>query len=703
MITGSQPEIGFESEDGGHNMNRQKKATVIILALMLAGNHLFSFVGESAQQVEKEQVIQHNVSVSLKLIQVYVSDSQEKPVTDLKKKDFILFDNGKRMAVTDFESHLQAELSGSASASIGGVTRQQARLGRKFLFFLDVQHSDEIGLMQSSRAALHFIENCLYPGDEVAVLAFTPLRGLVLHEYFTSDREKMIVSVKSVGEIPDKERHQRNLDLADEMGKTEKAAADSLRAQRGAGSQIGLDVGGTSSNAWITNESSTREVRVKNYAGRKPVDLFVEIVALAKSLNYIPGYKNFVYFSGGADSSLKQGFAYLGKELAAANCPVFTIDSVGSRDNLGGRFQRKDGAVLEALSAASGGRFFSDVSDYRTIASGIQEWTGNYYVLGYYVPEAWDGEYHSLRVEVSRPGCRVHAQGGFFNPKPFEELSPFEKQLHLFDISMNKNPYHSVPERLGLTAFTCPTTTHSQLVMLLDIPLYRMREITADNTEVFTMIFDQNQRLVDVCRGEINFGNIKKERVCFYSITPLETGAYSCRAVLRNTRSGLSALGVTPEIRIPAPGAPGDQERGPLYFIPNEKADFMREDSAASGKKDKISLKSLFPFLTNSHRPLIDSLDRDQKRILAMAGFAQQNGKEPQVMVVSFLGLLENDSSPRRIEAKVLRREKKDGYVHLLFELTLPDVETGFYTLNWAVRNLETGSESIHSNPIQIF
>lgn len=50
--------------------------------------------------------LQHAVTVTLKLVQVYVTDKQGKPVRDLAKEDFTVTDNGRIMALTEFEKHV---------------------------------------------------------------------------------------------------------------------------------------------------------------------------------------------------------------------------------------------------------------------------------------------------------------------------------------------------------------------------------------------------------------------------------------------------------------------------------------------------------------------------------------------------------------------------------------------------------------------
>ena len=51
------------------------------------------------------QGLQHDVTITLKLIQVMVTDKDGNPVTDLNKEDFLLFDNDREQTLTEFERH----------------------------------------------------------------------------------------------------------------------------------------------------------------------------------------------------------------------------------------------------------------------------------------------------------------------------------------------------------------------------------------------------------------------------------------------------------------------------------------------------------------------------------------------------------------------------------------------------------------------
>lgn len=154
-------------------------------------------------QARKDQELQHEVAVTLKLIQVYVTDKDGNPVTNLKKSDFVVYDNKKLQKITDFEQyklgsptekpHPQPELEDiEPSAPLNEF------IGRKFFLFFDLANNNTKGFMKAQQAALHFIDTQLQPSDEVSILSFSVLKGLTLHEYFTKDRQAIRNVVKQV-------------------------------------------------------------------------------------------------------------------------------------------------------------------------------------------------------------------------------------------------------------------------------------------------------------------------------------------------------------------------------------------------------------------------------------------------------------------------------------------------------------------------
>src|SRR5512136_90479 len=76
--------------------------------------------------------IREEVTVTLKLLQAYVTAKGGQPVTDLTAADFEVTDNGKKMPVTHFENHVAGGDDIAPSGPVGGP-----RLSRKFFLFFD--------------------------------------------------------------------------------------------------------------------------------------------------------------------------------------------------------------------------------------------------------------------------------------------------------------------------------------------------------------------------------------------------------------------------------------------------------------------------------------------------------------------------------------------------------------------------------------
>src|SRR5512137_2952193 len=79
---------------GGHRrggVSRLGTAVLVLLAVAAAS---------------PQTPLQHEVTVTLKLIQVFVTAARGQPALDLSRTDFLLTDNGKPQTITDFESHI---------------------------------------------------------------------------------------------------------------------------------------------------------------------------------------------------------------------------------------------------------------------------------------------------------------------------------------------------------------------------------------------------------------------------------------------------------------------------------------------------------------------------------------------------------------------------------------------------------------------
>ncbi len=75
--------------------------------------------------------------------------------------------------------------------------------------------------------------------------------------------------------------------------------------------------------------------------------------------------------------------------------------------------------ALNEITGQSGGRteIVRATADLETATANIAEELNRQYVLGYASAHAGDGQYHSIRVRVSRPGYTVRARNGYVAPR----------------------------------------------------------------------------------------------------------------------------------------------------------------------------------------------------------------------------------------------------------------------------------------------
>jgi len=549
-------------------------------------------------------------------------------------------------------------------------------LNRKFFLFLDIQRNDPIGVMKSKRVARYFIETQIQPGDEVGVFSFQPLAGFVLHEYLTQEKDKMYLAIKKARALP----------------------VYSMFEGIPAGPREGSNTSQTRSGEESGLPAPPEGPDFRGLA--QPMNVFFyALEALSQSFQYISGIKNIIVFSNGGGG--KTIFDRLGKMLASSNCRVYTVDTNWKRHYLKGYFESGPGAALKQLAISSGGKHFEDPDDFETIAQDIQQMTANYYVLGYYIQQEWDGEYHEIEVEVKKGGLSVYAQKGYYNPRPFSEFSEGEKKLHLADIAISDTPYFEAPKPFPLEALPFPGKEVSKLVLLSEIRPENLEEVFLNDTEIITLILDEEENIIDARRAVLKYGSTKYTPIHHYSITRLNPGQYDCRVVVRNLETGKSALG-TSSIKIPEFSESGLTVSPLFLLIPEKRSFYIRAlRGEEEQEKDALSLNDIYPYLSRKHSPLVTEVDRSEKKLLAVFRFSTISKEERPLDLEMELV---HGPSGRKVSLEFLVLEKKKFGLDdaLLLEITLPNIEPDIYSLNISLYDKKSGREAVTSRTFRI-
>jgi len=676
----------------------RKILLIPVLLLVFSTYPSLEELGTYAPQAQKkQQALQHEVTVVLKLVQVYVADNKGNPVMDLSKEDFILYDNGKLQTITDFEKHLHARPyrlarpekeaeERIAETALPPSPETGSRMNRKFILLLDMDRNDAAGVGKSKKAALHFLDTQVLPTDEVGVFSYSRYYGLIIHEYLSSDRERAREAIETIEEIPGiRPRSSTELTLEGEQARAEAevGGADRKGGQEGMGASQTSESSGSPLNfSFVENPGDPDDIehRTEKY--------IFTMRELSKAMRYIPGYKNIILFSAGipryllysGDQRFREKYEEMAKEMASSSSPVYTVNTMGiKRDQ-----------TLEMLSRLSGGRFFHNIEDYQKIADQIQNATSSYYVLGYPIDESWDGRYHEIKVKVNRKGCQVHAQQGYFNPKPFPELSEFERMLHLVDVALGENPYFQTPLTFKAMALPCSRIKGSNLVLLSEIPIDTIPDVAEGKAELMTFIFNTKNKIVSSAKGEIDFSAFSQKTIYHYTIFSLSPGRYECRIVLRNLKTGKAAV-ASSSVLVSEPSQSGIKLYPPLLLIPDKKSIYLK---LAGGKQTKaISLTDVYPFVTNNHSPVFEVLSQDTLNLCGVAICSVGDIPNPAVKLSAHLVELQTGIRiPLHFSIPSSAKEKEAEI--FLLEFKLPDLNPGEYSVEIVAEEVNSQAKS---------
>jgi len=639
-------------------------------------------VPRSQERQSLTKPLQHEVSVVLKLIQVYVTDKKGKPVEDLTLNDFVVTDSGQPVVLTDFEMHSLQAASPEAPPA-GPVAEKAASLAagapaatRKFFLFFDFAFNSGRGLVKARTAALHFLDAKVDPDDEVGILTYSMFKGVRVHEYLTRDHAKIRELVASIG----------SKDIAGRASELELQYW--LMAQEPLPGAGGGSEDMAKANAGKPVIDPNKNVREE---GKRIAQTFIlRLIALAKALRYIPGQKHFIFFSSGVPSSLIYGGQSgnpssgqgaramfdpgdrvlrtqneeMYKEFGASNCAFYAFDTresakvvdlfaydsltfeTGARGlaSTQGVFQDSTDIFrdekttglnsLKRLSDITGGKFYSNINMYEKNLEQVKTLTGTYYVLGYSVGEREDGRFHEVKVAVKRPGCEVRAQSGYFNPKPFGELTKLEKELHLYDLALNERSLSRLPMSFPLTALDFGTGGVSGLEILATLPGEVTAKFSGQKVEYIALIFDAKNDIRDVRRLETDSRPRRGQAVVFTSGASLAPGDYTCRLVVRDMDTGLSAVRST-RATVRAAAEKGLRLGTPLLLREETGGAYL--DAGEPRGRAALAWREVYDFDRKVLAPVAGAVSKLTPRLVAIVPYSVAGTDEPDVVLTGRL------------------------------------------------------------------
>ncbi len=702
------------------------------------------------EPIRFQKPLEHNVAVTLKLVQVYVIDKKGKPVQDLRKSDFHVTDKGVPVTITEFEKHvLEPPAQGAAATGseklLSSLTPPLQPMTRKFFLFFDFAFNNQRGINKSKEAALHFIDRELKPGDEVGLVSYGSIGGLAIHEFLTTDHAKVRDAVKYLS--PQK--------LVGRVGDIEEQYW--RQAAEGTATKVSHsdpDVGTMTPKVpqvynWQRQESKSQSA-----------NFLLKLTSFAEALRYVPGQKHIVLFTTGVASTMIYGAQQgdpiesvlignnsrsrfdtgdhilrtinedLLKQLSAANCTVFAFDTresavipslftydeqtyetsyrdlfydEGVRQNV--NLPLKDDRVtgeysLRRMSVVTGGKYFSNIGDYENTLSQVQALTGMYYVLGYSVGEQPDGAYHELKVEVDRKGCDIRTQAGYYNPKPYAEYTDLEKQLQLYDLALSERSFLRTPLSFSMSALSFTLGGESRIQVLSKIPNAVMDKFSGTKSELVALIFDNADNLLGLQRYETDLSKFKGMDVFYTSGAAARPGGYKARLVIRDMENGAAAVASTRVNVVPKP-LTGLGLHTPLLLT--AESNFAYLESVAAKKTGRADWKDAYPYERARYSPLLGALPRTAGRIYALLPCSTAGLVQPEIAVAAWL-IDAGTGEKLPLKATVLNKTESGSLDILFLELDLGGAPEGKYRIFFhaedaASKSIATAQTALVINP----
>ncbi|MDD8027553.1 MAG: VWA domain-containing protein [Acidobacteriota bacterium] len=664
----------------------KRTAWLVLLASVAAA---FAAAARPQDAVRPTKPLQHQVSVVLKLIQVYVMDKNGSPVSDLTKDDFVLLEDGKPQNLTEFEKHSLTVPAGEPVIKPAAPTAAPPAplLGRKFLLFFDFAFNDYFGIRKMSQAALHFLDTHVQPSDEVGVISFSALKLLEMHFPLGSDHRKIREFVAKIGPANSNQRFE---DTEDEY-KRMLAAGQPADARPEAKTTLPTqDVPEVDAEAMMS-------LTAKTYANC--------LTSLAWALRSVQGQKNLIFFSKGIPYPtvyplMSQPFweyQNMLKEMQTSNVAISALYTGGITLN-----DLQTGAgTLAKTSYDTGGQYWGNMYNYQPFAAKVDTLTGSYYVLGFPVSEKWDGKYHALKIEVKRPGCIVRAPGGYANPKLFRDYDDLEKLINLVDVALAASPISQAPIRFDMSAQARSTEAANNLVLAASLPWDTIRELAGRKVEVVSLAFNAADEIAQMKRTEEALPRDADGRASLLAVLSVPPGLYRCRFVIRDLETGRAAVaGVT--TTVPTPLASGFKLLPPILVRPERGAFYLKAHQPDAGPDKKAgppALKSLVGF--------------DPAQYVLASGSALRAGSEPWAVLrclgpeagfpkLKITAILYDKMTGDKIPVPLaIVEESTAGAMRAFFiRMAVPDVEPDDYLL---VFNADDEASGAHSEMAREF
>jgi VWFA-related protein len=420
---------------------------------------LFAFVLTSAAaavvagagQTPAPQVT-FTTGVDLVRMDVRVTDSAGRPITDLRPEEVIITDAGVVRPAVLFQ-RITEPASAYVEAAVRAVTAEVSSndafpRGHLYILIFDQQHITPGNEQRARQAAEQFIRTRVRPSDRVALYA-VPGPGPQLG--FTSDRTRAIAELDSVrgsfqrtvttpfGRLGLYEAHRI-------LEGDEKLILDTMDrlTKEGSGDVLGIPITTTTGRGSGAGEDSAVIRRllqenartVVNQSDAESRQFLQRLADVITALGDLEGRKSVVLFSEGFfQDNLSRELETVAAAAAQSYSVFYSFDLNPRTASITEAYQQNTNLAMEvqariaplgSLAAETDGQLVLDAGGRTTEAlNQIADQAQDYYLVGF-APSAdaklRRGQYQRVSIRVTRPGAQVSTRTGYALKPDVNEL-----------------------------------------------------------------------------------------------------------------------------------------------------------------------------------------------------------------------------------------------------------------------------------------
>lgn len=470
--------------------------------------------------------------VNLVPLRVVVRDSAGHVITNLRKEDFQVFQDGKPQEISHFSVETPASFSETfvhPDATPEGIDTETKSAdfvppSRFVALLVDDINTALNDLMRTKNAAMKFVDTSVGPADRVAVFTISGQS----QADFTSDHDKLHAALlglmqrsvgagnsTGLGECPPVDYYQADqIENKNDQQALAVAVQDALACAFQNNTQM-------IQSAQMLATSAAMEAYE---AGQVQTDsAFRRLQEVLRRLSSLPGQRNLVLLSPGfiyptREYDLSQIIDRANRENVVINTldarGLYTPDlgdisqpdqgspvAAGPRSLYRQLAQTANSDVLDVIASGTGGMAFHNNNDLTGGLRMLGSAPDVSYLLAF-VPHnlKYDGRFHSLKVTLTtKQRVSIQARRGFYAPKHSISVEDAAKQ-DIEDALFSQEEQHGLPVELH-TQYYKVDSMNAKLAVMTRVDIARMRfekagDRNQNNLTIVAALFDRDGNIV---------------------------------------------------------------------------------------------------------------------------------------------------------------------------------------------------------------